>query len=149
VIALARRHAKGLYVLAATSNPEGFAGQTAVLATGEQTGHTLAGGIVNEVTQRNATIAGPIGDLGVVLGATLDLTGYGIDPDRLMGPPATSVLAPGFGHQGARFDQARPHFRRASAVTVLSVSRSILAAGPDALTTAIDEHVNEAARCLA
>ncbi|GAB3044831.1 orotidine-5'-phosphate decarboxylase [Parafrigoribacterium mesophilum] len=149
VIALARRHGKGLYVLAATSNPEGLAGQTAVVANGEQTTQTLAGGIVNEVMQRNATVASPIGDLGVVLGATLDLAGYGIDPDRLVGSPATSVLAPGFGHQGARFDQVRSHFRSASPVTVLSVSRSILAAGPGALTAAIDEHVSEAARCLA
>jgi orotidine-5'-phosphate decarboxylase len=149
VIALAYRHGKGLYVLAATSNPEGLAGQTAVLASGERAGATVAGAIVNEVTQRNAAAAGSIGNLGVVLGATLDLDDYGVDPDGLIGPPATSVLAPGFGHQGAQFNQVRARFRAASTVTVISVSRSILSAGPDGLTDTIDTHVGEAARCLA
>ena len=149
VITLARRHGKGLYVLAATSNPEGLAAQTAVLASGERAGQTVAGAIVAEVAHRNAAADVSIGDLGVVLGATIDLAAYGVDPDGLMGPPSTSVLAPGFGHQGARFDQVRTHFRAASAVSVLSVSRSILAAGPAELTDAIDAHVDEAARCLA
>jgi orotidine-5'-phosphate decarboxylase len=153
VIALARRHGKGLYLLAATSNPEGLAGQTAVVATGEQAGQSVAGSIVAEVINRNSTAVGPIGDLGVVLGATVDLAAYGIDPGRLAstahGVPATSILAPGFGHQGARFDQVRTRFCDAAAVTVLSVSRSILSAGPDGLAAAIDNHVSEAARCLA
>jgi orotidine-5'-phosphate decarboxylase len=158
VIALARRHGKGLYLLAATSNPEGLAGQTAVVATGEQAGQSVAGSIVAEVIKRNevtdSSAAGSsIGDLGVVLGATVDLAVYGIDPGRLVstahGVPATSILAPGFGHQGARFDQVRTRFGAAAAVTVLSVSRSILSAGPDGLAAAIDNHVSEAARCLA
>ncbi|MEO7006511.1 MAG: orotidine-5'-phosphate decarboxylase [Terrimesophilobacter sp.] len=159
VIALARRHGKGLYLLAATSNPEGLAGQSAVQATGEQAGHTVAGGIVaevirrNEAGQRTTVTAGSIGDLGVVLGATSDLAAYGINPDDLVTTshtgPATSILAPGFGHQGARFDQVRSQFAAAAAVTVLSVSRSILSAGPDGLAAAITDHVGEAARCLA
>jgi orotidine-5'-phosphate decarboxylase len=157
-ITLARRHGKGLYLLAATSNPEGLAGQTAVVATGEQAGQSVAGSIVAEVINRNevtdSSAAGSsIGDLGVVLGATVDLAVYGIDPGRLVstahGVPATSILAPGFGHQGARFDQVRTRFGAAAAVTVLSVSRSILSAGPDGLAAAIDNHVSEAARCLA
>ena len=65
------------------------------------------------------------------------------------GVPATSILAPGFGHQGARFDQVRTRFGAAAAVTVLSISRSILSAGPGELAAAIDNHVSEAARCLA
>jgi orotidine-5'-phosphate decarboxylase len=105
------------------------------------------------VITRNAAAAGALGDLGVVLGATVDLAAYGINPDRLVnraqGVPATSVLAPGFGHQGARFDQVRPRFGAAAAVTVLSVSRGILSAGPDGLAAAIDTHVSEAAQCLA
>jgi orotidine-5'-phosphate decarboxylase len=152
-ITLAGRHGKGLYLLAATSNPEGLAGQTAVLATGEHAGTTVAGSIVAEVITRNASAVGPIGDLGVVLGATVDLPAYGIDPGRLASPaaggPATSILAPGFGHQGARFDQVRSRFGAAAAVTVLSVSRGILSAGPADLAAAIDSHVSEAARCLA
>ena len=153
VIALAGRHGKGVYLLAATSNPEGLAGQSAVQTTGEQAGQSVAGGIVAEVMKRNAATAGAIGDLGVVLGATSDLAAYGIDPADLVTTPhtggATSILAPGFGHQGARFDQVRTQFAAAAAVTVLSVSRSILSAGPDELTAAIADHVDEAARCLA
>ena len=56
VIALARRHGKGLYLLAATSNPEGLAGQTAVVATGEHAGRSVAGSIVAEVINRNVVI---------------------------------------------------------------------------------------------
>jgi orotidine-5'-phosphate decarboxylase len=152
-ITLAGRHGKGLYLLAATSNPEGLSGQTAVVATGEHAGNTVAGSIVADVITRNATAVGPIGALGVVLGATVDLAAYGIDPGRLASPaagvPATSILAPGFGHQGARFDQVRTRFGAAAAVTVLSVSRGILSAGPADLAAAIDNHVSEAARCLA
>jgi orotidine-5'-phosphate decarboxylase len=153
VIALARRYGKGLYLLAATSNPEGLAGQTAVVATGERAGESVAGSIVAQVISRNSAAVGPIGDLGVVLGATVDLAAYGIDAGQLVSPaqgvPATSILAPGFGHQGARFDQVRTRFGAAATVTVLSVSRSILSAGPDELSAAIDNHVGEAARCLA
>lgn len=164
VIALARRHGRGLYLLAATSNAEGAATQMAILGAGERSGQSVAGSIVAEVMELNAAIgphapdprqsgpaqSGPaIGCLGVVLGATVDLPAYGIDAGRLAGSPATSILAPGFGHQGARFETVRSRYGAAAPFTILSVSRGILSAGPAGLRAAITTHALEAARCLA
>jgi orotidine-5'-phosphate decarboxylase len=150
VIALARQHGKGLYLLAATSNPEGAAVQTATMTRGENTGRSVAGGIVAEVTALNAAIGtDAIGPIGVVLGATVGLADYGVDPALLAARPATSILAPGFGHQGARFDQVHELFGAAAPFTVLSVSRSVLSAGRRGLPDAIAASAEEVARCLA
>lgn len=150
VIGLARQHGKGLYLLAATSNPEGVAVQTATVTRGENAGRSVASGIVAEVAALNAAAGtDPIGPLGVVLGATVDLADYGIDPELLAARPATSILAPGFGHQGARFDQVRELYGAAAPFTVLSVSRSVLSAGPTGLPDAIAASADEVARCLA
>jgi orotidine-5'-phosphate decarboxylase len=156
VIALARQHGKGLYLLAATSNPEGAAMQTATVTRGQNTGRSVAAGIVAEVSALNAVTdtdaaigADAIGPVGVVLGATVDLADYGIDPNLLAGNPATSILAPGFGHQGARFDQVRDLYGAAAPFTVLSVSRSVLSAGRAGLPDAIAASADEVARCLA
>jgi orotidine-5'-phosphate decarboxylase len=59
-IALAAATGKGLFVLAATSNPESVAPQTAVLDRGEYSGSTVAASIVREVSEHNAeTTLGP------------------------------------------------------------------------------------------
>ena len=129
----ARESGGGLFVLARTSNPEGGAVQHAV--TG---GRSVAQTVVDAVGRWNAPGADPAapgtapggwgpdtGSFGVVVGATLpeldvDLTGLG-------GP----VLAPGLGAQGGSVADLRRLFGRDSAV-VPTVSRDVLAAGPDA-----------------
>ena len=82
-IAIARQHGKGLFVLAATSNPESEAIQTATIKTGEQHGLTVAAGIVNDVVELNRVApetlgSKTLGSIGVVLGATVDFANYGI-----------------------------------------------------------------------
>jgi orotidine-5'-phosphate decarboxylase len=124
-IKLAVSTGKGLFVLAATSNPESVAPQTAVLNRGEYSGSTVAAGIVREVSAHNASET--LGPIGVVLGATLDLGDYGIGADLLEHTP---ILAPGFGAQGARIEDLSKLYGTASRNVLVSVSRDILSAGP-------------------
>ncbi|MDQ4137457.1 MAG: orotidine-5'-phosphate decarboxylase, partial [Actinomycetota bacterium] len=88
---------KGVFVLAATSNPEARDVQTARTVDGPRAGRSVAAGIVGEVRSRNTGEG--LGSIGVVVGATIRLEDYGLSREELVGMP---VLAPGFGHQGAR-----------------------------------------------
>lgn len=120
----AERAGKALVVLAATSNPEAAALQQARLADGR----TVAQGVAEAVAARNAaTGAGH----GIVVGATVDRAAFGIAPD-----PATPILAPGFGAQGARLGDLRSLFP-ADALVLASASRSLLAGGEAGLVDAI------------
>ena len=131
--ALARRHGKGVFVLAATSNPEAEAVQRARGTDGE----TVSAGIVREVSARNAAVTpdGRWGSLGFVVGGTVDWTAAGLSPFS----PVAPILAPGFGHQGAEPHQLRARFGDLSEAVIASESRSILAAGPDRLAARISE----------
>lgn len=143
-LALAARHGKGLFVLAATSNPEAAAIQTAVIGSGARSGLTVAAGIVADVTDWNlADPSARIASVGVVLGATVDFAAYGIDNAPAGAGPGTPILAPGFGHQGARFDQVDAIYGAAASRTIVAASRSILSAGPSGLAAAISSHTNE------
>ncbi|MBC7725668.1 MAG: orotidine-5'-phosphate decarboxylase [Burkholderiaceae bacterium] len=139
-LALALKHGKGVFVLAATSNPEGAAVQTAVIASGAHSGRSVAAGIVSDVTEWNSSSGAAA---GVVLGATVDFALYGIDLP-LLAQERVPILAPGFGHQGARFGDAATLYGPAAETTILSASRSILSAGPSGLAAAIDAHNAEA-----
>lgn len=145
--ALALAGGKGIFVLAATSNPESFALQHSILSSGPSVGRTVAASIVDEVAVINSrNDSSGWGSLGVVLGATVDLGGYGIDLDRLAGAPATPILAPGFGHQGASFSDLDRLFGAARSQVIVTASRSILSAGPTAIAGAIRSHTSEVAR---
>ena len=138
--ALALAGGKGLFVLAATSNPEAADLQTATLNGGPSAGRSVAASIVSEVHDWNALEtsapgSSPLGSTGVVIGATVALGDYGITPGALA---ATPVLAPGFGHQGARVFDATRLFGAASVGVIVSASRSILMAGPASIGAAID-----------
>lgn len=136
VLARAAAAGKGVFVLAATSNPEGAATQQAVRADGL----TVAAGVVAGVRERDS---GPgLGSVGVVLGATVQLADFGIEPEHLAGVP---ILAPGFGAQGAKLADARKLFGVASSHTVVNVSRSVLGAGPDGLAAAVRRASEEVA----
>jgi orotidine-5'-phosphate decarboxylase len=120
VIARAESAGKGVFVLAATSNPEAEATQRAV----RDDGRSVAEGVVHDVRGRDS------GALGVVVGATVRL----IDPARLEGLP---VLAPGFGAQGAQLSQLDELFGQAAPTTLANVSRSVLGAGQAGLEEAL------------
>jgi orotidine-5'-phosphate decarboxylase len=142
---LALAHGKGLFVLAATSNPEAAAVQTATVSRGLTAGSSVVASIVSDVRDWNSTENG-LGSTGVVIGATVALGDYGISPGALAQTP---ILAPGFGHQGARVSDATRLFGAASANVVVSASRSILAAGPSGIAPAIRDQSAEIADAFA
>lgn len=123
-----REHGKGLFVLAATSNPEAREVQTAR----REDGRTVAAAMVGDAADFDrAEFAGePVGSVGVVLGATLRLADFGIDTSATApAGPAVPVLAPGFGHQGARIEDAPEIFGSLGRAILANESRSILSGG--------------------
>ena len=137
---------KGVFVLAATSNPEAFETQTAMRADGL----TVAAAVVAGAAVRNATASGAsadrLGSVGVVIGATIALGDFGLSAGSFAGMP---ILAPGFGYQGATIAQLPKLFGSAAQNVLVSASRSILSAGPGGLASAVDAHVAEVAACRA
>lgn len=119
---------KGLFVLAATSNPEAAPLQGALLPDGR----SVARAVVDDVRGRGQ---------GVVIGATGALGDVGLDPAELVGMP---ILAPGYGAQGARLADGPARFGAAADLVLASASRSILLAGPDGVADAIAAHAAEA-----
>jgi orotidine-5'-phosphate decarboxylase len=133
----ATERGKGVFVLAATSNPEGASVQRATMGT-----KTLARSIWDSLSDINSvTAAGKAryGSFGAVLGATLNLKSFGLD-DVLEGQElsATPILAPGFGAQGAELSTSKLLFGAAAPQVIHSVSRSILQAGEAGLAKSID-----------
>jgi len=135
--ALAEEHGKGLFVLAATSNPEAEGLQRSAGSTGA----TVSASIIAEVSERNAAAsgAGQWGSIGFVIGATVDWMQAGIEPFT----PVAPILAPGFGAQGATPADLRPRFGAMSSAVIASESRSILSAGPADLADAITARAAE------
>lgn len=139
---LAESAGKGLFVLAATSNPEAAAIQQAVVAHGPRAGMTVARAIIEDVHAFNQEQPPhPFGTVGLVLGATVALGEYGID--TATAAPAVPVLAPGFGHQGARVEDVDRLFGAFAPGVIVSESRGLLAAGPDGLAEAIGRRAEE------
>lgn len=132
VIDRAEAHDKGLFVLAATSNPEAARTQQAV----RDDERTVASGVVADILARRST------SLGVVIGATIDVADFHIALGDLVGVP---VLAPGFGAQGAQLFDLHRLFGPAAPTTIASVSRSVLGGGPDQLGEALDRAKEEVA----
>lgn len=115
---LAAANNRGVFVLAATSNPEGASVQTATTPDGR----TVAQTIVDACAARNSG-ADPFGAVGVVVGATLS---QAPDLSALNGP----ILMPGVGHQGGGPDDVRRLAGGGLRAVVPSVSREILREGP-------------------
>jgi len=143
---LAIASGKGLFVLAATSNPEAHDVQTAVTASGM----SVASSIVRDVVtfNREKTETGN-GSIGLVLGATVNFADFGIDLDSLAAEPSTPVLAPGFGHQGARYANLAALYGSAAPFAVVAASRSILQSGPDGIVDAVTRQSAEVRACRA
>ncbi|BBZ28261.1 orotidine 5'-phosphate decarboxylase [Mycolicibacterium madagascariense] len=129
-------HGRGVFVLAATSNPEGASVQCATVD-----GRSVAQSIVDQVGAENRGAAA--GSVGVVVGATLtDVPDLG----ELGGP----VLLPGIGAQGGRVDGLRGLGGAAPGTLLPAVSREVLRAGPDpAAVRAAADRIREAVAYLA
>ncbi|GAB3601841.1 orotidine-5'-phosphate decarboxylase [Microbacterium aureliae] len=133
------RDGKGVFVLAATSNPEAAALQSAQpVDVSAHEGQTVAARVARDVTWVNssAAFAGGLGPVGLVVGATVDREPLGLSDDVLRGAP---ILAPGFGAQGADPADLPSLFGAVTRNVIASESRSILSAGPGGLVARIDE----------
>lgn len=133
---------KGVFVLAATSNPEGASLQRASVG-----GKTIAHQIWQSLREINTVTSGgkaTFGSFGAVLGATLNLQSFGL-AEVLAGQPdsATPILAPGFGSQGAELSTSKQLFGAASSQVIHSVSRSVLEAGSAGMSRAIESAKTE------
>ncbi|MEJ8285319.1 orotidine-5'-phosphate decarboxylase [Curtobacterium citreum] len=145
-IDVARRNGAGVFVLAATSNPEARVLQTAVLAEGPRTGRTVAAGIVLDVADDNRSVGDQaLGDVGLVLGATLHLDDFGIDADAIGTAP---VLAPGFGAQGARIEDLRALYGSRAEQVLVSESRGLLTDGPDGVAALVADRADRIVAAL-
>ncbi len=134
--AFAHSHGKGVFVLAATSNPEAVGQQRALVASDPV--ETLSAHIVREVSTVNAasTPNAEWASIGFVIGATVDLATAGLT-DQIT--PSAPILAPGFGAQGAHPGDLGRLFGSMAANVIASESRSILSAGSHTLAARIDE----------
>lgn len=135
----AAAHNRGVFVLAATSNPEGATVQRAVFD-----GRTVAQLVVDQaaVVNKSATPTGP-GYVGVVVGATVlqapDLSALG-------GP----VLVPGLGVQGGRPETLAGLGGADPGQLLPAVAREVLRAGPGvAELRAAGERMRDAVAYLA
>ena len=138
LLEVAAEHGRGVFVLAATSNPEGAEVQRAMVD-----GRTVAQSIVDAAAAVNRAAAGHSGSVGVVVGATL---AFVPDLSALGGP----VLVPGVGAQGGRPEALGGLGGARPGQLLPAVSREVLRAGPDpAAVRAAAERVRDAVAYLA
>lgn len=138
-IELSRTAGKGVFVLAATSNPEATELQTARTSTHS----TVAAEVLADAWRANlAAPTSDLGSVGVVLGATIDFERYGfaLPEQRTAMPP---VLLPGVGAQGGDVLTVTRTFGILAHGLLVNESRSLLADGPTKLAMRIRERSSE------
>jgi orotidine-5'-phosphate decarboxylase len=126
-VTAALQNGKGLFILAATSNPEARSLQSST------------GGLGQSVSSDVCEFAGrfsedSLGSIGVVIGAQVNLNLMGIDSAKLSSVP---ILAPGFGAQGAQLSSAKATFGQLSPSVVFNVARSVAGNSADGLKSRV------------
>jgi orotidine-5'-phosphate decarboxylase len=131
-------HDRGVFVLAATSNPEGASVQRA-----DTGGRSVAQLIVDQAAAANRAMGPGPGSIGVVVGATATEVP---DVSELGGP----VLVPGVGFQGGRPESLSGLGGAVSGQLLPAPSRELLRAGPDmAAVRAAAQRMRDAVAYLA
>ena len=119
---------RGLFLLAATSNPEAPTLQSAM-----RDGRTVARSVLDFADQYSG--AG-LGSIGVVVGATVNDVDLGLDfSDSLKIP----VLVPGFGAQGASLMEARSLLSGYADTAICNVSRLVAGSSLDGLSSRVSK----------
>ena len=135
---LAAENGKTVFVLSATSNPEGADIQQATT----DSGNTVAGEILTGAQALVGANPTSRGTVGVVIGATVNHTTWGIDAEAA---PDIPILAPGFGHQGVTIEQAPGLFGKALGRVLVTASRSVAGDSREGLDTRMTEHLKAVA----
>ena len=122
----ALENSRGIFLLAATSNPEAHSLQSSRSGT-----QSVAQSVVSFASSH---CEGSLGSIGVVIGANVSLPEVGIDFENSSNLP---VLVPGFGHQGADLSSLSTLFGPVASNAVCSISRSIAGSSPEGLVERI------------
>jgi len=139
---VAAEQGRGVFVLAATSNPEGAEVQRALVG-----GRTVAQSIVDAAAAVNRAALPDPGSVGVVVGATLDAAAGAVPDLSALGGP---VLVPGVGAQGGRPEALAGLGGAPRGRLLPAVSREVLRAGPDvSAVRAAAERMRDAVAYLA
>ena len=137
-VTFASERGKALFVLSATSNPEGLH-----LQASSHEGISVAKQVADEVALLNTATAATkdkFGNLGLVVGATVDLGAVGLgDINSGKVDLRTPVLAPGFGFQGAQLANAKSIFKDIAGDVIYTISRSALRGGIQSVRTSVIE----------
>jgi orotidine-5'-phosphate decarboxylase len=117
----------GLFILAATSNPEAAQLQQALIG-----GRTVSRTVIDAAKEIGQ------GEMGVVIGATQNLKDFGIDflTEQDIEIP---ILAPGFGAQGAKLEDLKSIFGASAPRVVASMARELTKNGPEQIGQLIDK----------
>jgi orotidine-5'-phosphate decarboxylase len=128
---LAHTYQKTVFVLAATSNPEASALQSALSPGGE----TVSRSILSEIERYVQDNSVHRSTIGVVVGATANQQALGL---RLETAPDMPLLAPGYGAQGADLSLVSQHFPHSNLVFPVS-ARALLDGGVEEFQTRVQE----------
>lgn len=117
---------RGLFVLAATSNPEATA-----LQSSTRDGKTVANSVFDFAESYSSSA---LGSIGVVVGATVNAADFGLNFSTGLNFP---VLVPGFGVQGAVLSKARSLLSGYADTAICNASRSIAGVSLEGLTSRV------------
>lgn len=134
---IAERNGKGLFVLAATSNPEAAIIQSALTSSDR----SVAQEVLSAIDAHNAANAqtGSWGSVGAVIGATKGEGQFGMTPLKHPAP----LLVPGFGAQGAKLGDVNLLFPAQSDTVIANEGRSLLMRGREGLASALHVSISE------
>ena len=123
---IALENNRGLFVLAATSNPEATPLQSSL-----SDGKSVARSVMDFA---DSCSSGGLGSIGVVVGATVDHAELGLDSSESVNFP---VLVPGFGVQGAALTNTRLLLSCYADAAICNVSRLVAGASSEGLASRV------------
>jgi len=128
-------HHRGLFVLVNTSNPDGWDIQQATVSGHHSVAQHLLDGLIDR-----QLASGVSNWMGAVIGATLTPD---VSAVTMTGQSPLWVLAPGFGHQGAKLADLGALFGPWVNRVIPTVSRSVVVGGASQVASRLADHLAE------
>jgi orotidine-5'-phosphate decarboxylase len=136
-IETAMENQRGVFLLAATSNPEASSIQAAT-----HFNESISSQVATYAASFNQS---PLGSVGCVVGATVSFDEVGLSQELFTSTP---ILVPGFGAQGVALSEAGKLVPELTSNLICSVSRSIAGESRTGLSSRIKQAVGELAAGL-